>query len=119
MADTVESYRDLHVWQRAVEVTLAVYQLTKAFPKDELFALTNQLRRAAVSVPSNIAEGYGRQSRGEYKQFLGIARGSNLEVQTQLYIASRLGYSSANDIARAEGLTIEVERMLNSLISKL
>jgi four helix bundle protein len=119
MADTIESYRDLHVWQRAVDVTLAVYRITQEFPKEELFALTNQLRRAAVSVPSNIAEGYGRQSRGEYKQFLGIARGSNLEVQTQLYIASRLGYSFPNLIISAEALTIEVERMLNTLMSRL
>ena len=87
----VESYRDLKVWQRAIEMTLGIYRATTGFPKEELFGLTSQIRRAGVSVASNIAEGYGRSSRGEYKQFLGMARGSNLEVQTQLFIATELG----------------------------
>jgi four helix bundle protein len=78
------SFNDLIVWQRAVELSLAVYKLTAAFPAPEQFGLTNQLRRASVSVASNIAEGYGRSSRGEYLQSLGYARGSNCEVQTQL-----------------------------------
>ncbi len=87
----VESYRDLKVWQRAVAMTLAVYRATTGFPKEESFGLTSQVRRAGVSVASNIAEGYGRGSKGEYKQFLAMARGSNLEVQTQLFIAAELG----------------------------
>jgi four helix bundle protein len=103
----IEPYRDLHVWQRSVQVTLSVYALTSSFPKEELFGLTNQLRRAAVSVASNIAEGYGRNSTGEYKQFLGMARGSNLEVQTQLLIASELGYGSTPGIRQAESLSNE------------
>lgn len=82
----VESYRDLKVWQRAIQMTLAIYRVTTGFPKEEMFGLTSQLRRAAVSVPSNIAEGYGRGTKGEYKQFLAMARGSNLEVQTQLFL---------------------------------
>jgi four helix bundle protein len=86
-----ESYRDLLVWQRSIELSLTLYRLTESFPKEELFGLTSQLRRAGVSVPSNIAEVYGRMSAGEYKQFLGMARGSNQEVQTQLFIACELG----------------------------
>jgi four helix bundle protein len=100
-------------------MSLAIYRLTVAFPKVEVFGLTNQLRRAGVSVASNIAEGYGRNSRGEYKQFLGMARGSNLEVQTQLYLASELGYGEVHMLRKAEGLSLEIELMLNSLISKL
>ena len=115
----VESYRDLQVWQRAIQMSLAIYRLTSAFPKEEMFGLTSQVRRAAVSVASNIAEGYGRNTRGEYKQFLGIARGSNLEVQTQLFIARELGYGDLEDSKKSESLSTEVERMLNSLISKL
>ena len=115
----LQSYRDLTVWQRSPEMSLAIYRLTTAFPKAELFGLTNQVRRASVSVPSNIAEGYGRNSTGEYKQFLGIARGSNLEVQTQLYLATQLGFGDRIELRTAEGLSMEVEKMLNSLIAKL
>ncbi len=115
----VESYRDLKVWQRAIEMTLAIYRVTTSFPREEQFGLRTQIRRAGVSVASNIAEGYGRHSRGEYKQFLGMARGSNLEVQTQLFIATELGYGNPQTLNEAESLSIEVERMLNSLIAKL
>jgi four helix bundle protein len=89
---TGPSYRDLVAWQRAVELVTHVYRVTKTFPNDERFGLTSQLRRAAVSVPSNIAEGQGRFSRGEFKQFLGHARGSLLEMETQITIATNLGY---------------------------
>jgi four helix bundle protein len=115
----VESYRDLKVWQRAIQMTLGIYRVTTGFPKEEVFGLTSQMRRASVSVASNIAEGYGRSSRGEYKQFLGMARGSNLEVQTQLFIATELGYGNPALLQASETLSIEVERMLNSLIAKL
>jgi four helix bundle protein len=107
----VESYRDLKVWQRAIEMTLAIYRVTTGFPKEEVFGLTTQIRRAGVSVASNIAEGYGRNSRGEYKQFLGMARGSNLEVQTQLFIATELGYGNPQTLNEAVSLSIEVERI--------
>jgi four helix bundle protein len=115
----VESYRDLKVWQRSIQMTLSVYRLTVAFPKEEVFGLTTQLRRASVSVASNIAEGYGRGSTGEYKQFLGMARGSNLEVQTQLFIASELGYGNSTFLTEDDNLSNEVSRMLNSLLAKL
>ena len=100
-------------------MTLALYRVTTGFPKEEIFGLTTQIRRAGVSVAGNIAEGYGRNSRGEYKQFLGMARGSNLEVQTQLFIATELDYGNPQTLSEAESLSIEVERMLNSLIAKL
>ena len=115
----VKSYRDLKVWQRAIEMTLAIYHLTTGFPKEELFGLTSQLRRAGVSVASNIAEGYGRGSKGEYKQFLAMARGSNLEVQTQLFIATELAYGNPAHSKAADDLSNEVSRMLNSLLAKL
>ena len=114
-----ESYKDLLVWQRAIEMTLAIYRLTESFPKDERFGLTSQLRRAGVSVASNIAEGYGRLSTGEYKQFLGMSRGSNLEVQTQLVIARELGFGNAEQLEKADGLSQEVARMLIALLRKL
>ena len=83
----IRSYRDLVVWQKAMELVAEIYQRTRAFPMDEMFGLVSQMRRAAVSIPSNIAEGYGRASTGEYKQFLGHARGSLWEVETQILIA--------------------------------
>jgi four helix bundle protein len=115
----LESYRELSVWKRSIEMALKTYRLTKVFPKEELFGLTSQMRRAAVAVASNIAEGYGRNSKGEYKQFLGIARGSNLELQTQLLIAKELGYSNPEHLTKAESLSTEVAKMLNSMIAKL
>ena len=115
----VESYRDLKVWQRATEMTLASYRLTTGFPKEEMFGLTSQIRRAGVSVASNIAEGYGRGSKGEYKQFLAMARGSNLEVQTQLFLATELGYGNSAQLKTADDLSNEVSKMLNSLLAKL
>jgi len=114
-----ESYRELLVWQRAVQLTLAIYRLTLGFPREEMFGLTSQLRRAGISVASNIAEGYGRMSQGEYKQFLGMAHGSNLEVQTQLFIAGELGYGNVQVLRQAEGLSIEVGKMLNAMIKNL
>jgi four helix bundle protein len=110
------SFRDLAVWQRSVELALAVYKLTSVFPESERFGLISQLRRAAVSIPSNIAEGYGRSSKGEYVQFLGHARGSNSEVETQLVIARALGFGSKQAIESAEGLCNEVGRMLGGVL---
>ena len=100
-------------------MSLALYKLTAGFPREELYGLSGQLRRAGVSVASNIAEGWGRQSEGEYRHFLGMARGSNLEVQTQLIIARELGYGEREFLRRAEGLSIEVSRMLIALMRTL
>ncbi|HUH61590.1 MAG TPA: four helix bundle protein, partial [Terracidiphilus sp.] len=90
-----QSFRDLHVWQRAMQLTVAIYRLTKDFPKEEQFGWTSQIRRSAISIPSNIAEGQGRSTNGEFRQFLSIARGSNCELQTQLEIARALGLGNA------------------------
>jgi four helix bundle protein len=102
-----------------MELALSIYATTKAFPKEELFGLTSQLRRSAVSVPSNIAEGQSRITPGEFKQFLGIARGSTAETQTQLILARHLQLAPADLIDRSEALTAEVHKMLNALILTL
>ena len=114
-----DSFKDLVVWQRAIEMSLAIYKLTSSFPASEQFGLTGQLRRASVSVPSNIAEGYGKSTKGEYRSFLGHARGSNGEVQTQLIIARGLGFGSQESLLQAESLSNEVGRMLVVIMSKL
>jgi four helix bundle protein len=114
-----DSFRDLVVWQRGIELAMAIYKLTASFPDSERFGLTSQLRRASVSIPSNIAEGYGRQSKGEYLQFLGHARGSNCEVQTQLVIARGLQFGNQQGLDEAEELSFEVGRMLVVMMRKL
>jgi four helix bundle protein len=114
-----ESFKDLVVWQRAIQLSLAIYKLTSAFPVSERFGLTNQLRRASVSVASNIAEGYGRSTRGEYVLFLGHARGSIFEVQTQSVISEGLSYGAAQMRRQANDLSIEVSRMLVAMMNKL
>jgi four helix bundle protein len=114
-----ESFKALVVWQRAIQLTVQIYKLTAEFPDSERFGLTNQLRRAAVSVASNIAEGYGRSSKGEYIKFLGHARGSNYEVETQITIARELGFGSKQSLERAEKLSIEVSRMLGTMTMSL
>ena len=111
-----ESFRNLAVWQRSIELTLAIYKLTSSFPDKERLGLTNQVRRAAVSVASNIAEGYGRSTKGEYVQFLGQARGSNSEVETQIVISKALGFGSKETLQTVEGLCSEVGRMLGALM---
>jgi four helix bundle protein len=111
-----ESFRNLTVWQRSIELTLAVYRLTSKFPDSERFGLTNQLRRASVSVASNIAEGCGRATKGEYVQFLGHARGSNSEVETQIVISKALGFGTEDELKTTEALCNEVGRMLGALM---
>jgi four helix bundle protein len=113
------SFRDLIVWQRAIQLTVAVYKLTAGFPESEKFGLTNQLRRACVSIASNIAEGYGKSSKGEYLLFLGHARGSCAEVETQLIIAKELGFGSSAAIPSVRSLSDEVSKMTVSLMKAL
>jgi four helix bundle protein len=114
-----QSFRDLVVWQRAIELTLAVYKVTSGFPDSERFGLTNQMRRAAVSVASNIAEGYGRSTKGEYILFLGHARGSCSEIETQIVIAKALTFGTPPNIALAESLCRDVGRLLGALMKSL
>src|SRR5262245_37018366 len=112
-----QSYKDLIAWQKAIRLVTEVYRITSTFPRDERFGLTNQIRRSAVSIPSNIAEGQGRLSVGEFRQFLGIAKGSIHELETQLIIARELGYlDTTNPIF--EQLN-EVARLLNGLLNSL
>ncbi len=113
------SFRELHVWRRAIETSVAIYKLTATFPSQEIYGLTSQLRRASVSVASNIAEGYGRGSSGEYRQFLTISRGSNYEVQTQIVISSRLAFGTTDLLLEAEQCSFEVGRLLVSTIKGL
>ena len=115
----IKSYKDLIVWQKAFELSLLVYKATHRFPKEELYGLVSQLRRCAVSIPSNIAEGYCRSRRLEYIQFLQIAFASGAELETQLLIAKELGYFTGKSYESASSLLIEVMKMLNSLIRKL
>ncbi|MBI5192439.1 MAG: four helix bundle protein [Nitrospirae bacterium] len=115
----IKSYKDMIVWQKAMDLVELVYQATKQFPKEEQYGLTNQIRRAAVSVPSNIAEGQARQSTAEFKNFLSISRGSLAEVETQILLAQRLTYLSQQTVEEVLALQEEVNKMINSLISKL
>jgi len=115
----IKSYKDLTVWQKAYKLSLLIYLLTKAFPKEELYTLVSQMRRAAISIPSNIAEGYCRQRKLEYIQFLLIAFASGAELETQLLITKDLGYISEVEFGKVNNLLQEVMKMLNSLINKV
>ena len=116
---SVNSYRDLFVWQKAMSLVTEFYSLTQGFPSSELYVLTSQIRRSAVSIPSNITEGYGRNATGEYKRFLQIAVGSLFELQTQIEIASNLNYISQDIFDNFFEKTKELDRMLISLIKKI
>jgi len=117
LEDTMAAtYRSLSVWQLAMDLAEEVYRLSRQFPRDEQFGMTAQVRRAAVSIPSNIAEGHGRGADGEFRQFLVIARGSLREVETQIALATRLGYHAETATKAFEELAGRVARMLTNLI---
>ena len=116
---SVESYKDLIVWQKSVELVIAVYGLTDRFPRSEMYGLVSQMRRAAVSIPSNIAEGRRRSSRKDFRNFLLNAFGSGAELETQVEIARRLGFGKSSDYSRVDSLLDEVMRMLNKMVSNL
>ena len=113
------SYREIKAWQKSIEFVVGIYSCTRSFPKEELYGLTGQLRRAAVSAPSNIAEGKGRCTDKEFLLYLHHARGSIFEVETQLTIAGRLGYVSQTDIQRLVNSAGEIARMLSGLINAI
>ena len=115
----VRTFKDLKVWRKAYDMVIDIYKLTKDFPSDERFGLTTQIRRAAVSIPSNIAEGYARRYLKQYIQFLCIAYGSGAELETQLMLAKDLGYLKEGDFRVITELYYEVERMLAALIKAL
>jgi four helix bundle protein len=115
----VQSYRDLIVWQKSMDLVERVYRMTRVFPKEEMYGLSSQIRRAAVSIPSNIAEGQARKSTAEFLHFLSIAQGSRAEVETQTLIAQRLGYVTQAQIKEILSLLDEISRMLNTLRTKL
>ena len=116
---TYKSYRDLEVWQKAMDLVVECYQLTKSFPKTEIYGLTSQLQRAAVSIPANIAEGRERQYKKEFIQHLSIAYGSLADLETHIQIAERLKYLNNNKVKQISDKTAEVGRMINDLIKSL
>lgn len=115
----IQSFRELLVWQKSIQLAVIVYRLTAGFPREEIYGLTSQMRRAAVSIPSNIAEGHGRLNIREYRQFLGIARGSNFELQTQLEIACALKLGDSNLVDETESLSHEVGKMVFAILNKM
>jgi four helix bundle protein len=115
----IESYKDLIVWQKAIKLVTAVYMLTENFPREEVYGLVSQIRRSAVSIPSNIAEGKRRGTQKDYRQFLLIAFGSGSELETQILIAKNLLFVKEQDTKNVDELLDEVMRMLNVLIFKL
>ena len=119
MTDGITSYRDLQVWRRAIDLAEAVYQATAQWPKDERFGLISQVRRAAVSVASNIAEGAARRTTGEFLQFIGMSRGSLAETETQIIIAQRLRYLSEPAATNLLTSAEEISRMLVALAGAL
>jgi len=115
----VRYYRDLLVWQKAIELAKEIYRITRRFPVSGRFGLTSQLRRAAVSVPSNIAEGQARRNSAEFRQYLYQALGSVAEVDTQLVVAHELGYLNVGESETAEAFVQELRRMLYALVNRL
>jgi four helix bundle protein len=115
----IQSYRDLLVWQQAMDLAVAVYDLTRDWPREETYGLTSQIRRASVSVAANIAEGYGRENRGAYVQFLRIAQGSLKEVETHLLIAERVGFVTSAQISSPLDACESAGKLLRLLIRKL
>jgi four helix bundle protein len=113
------NFKELLVWQKSIDFVTEIYRTTEAFPKDEIYGLTSQIRRAAVSIPSNIAEGNSRRSKPDYVQFLKISRGSCAEVETQLIISKNLKFLNENEHLKVNEKIIEISKMLNGLINSL
>jgi four helix bundle protein len=111
----MHNYKELKVWQKSIELATLIYQLANQFPKEEKFRLMSQILRAVVSISSNFAEGAGRNSESEFNQFLGYARGSSFELETQIIIANKLAYLSTEELLKAQTLTNEIQKMLYGL----
>ncbi len=114
----MSSYKELIVWQKSIQLVIDIYKLTKKFPKEETYGLSSQMQRAVVSIPSNIAEGNDRNSSKEFSQFLRIARGSLAELETQIIISEKLGYTNQEQIAHILNNCYEIGRMINGLLAK-
>ncbi|HOF19572.1 MAG TPA: four helix bundle protein [Phycisphaerae bacterium] len=112
----IRDYKDLIAWQKGMDLVEAVYRFSKSLPADERFGLVSQVRRSAVSIPANVAEGFGRSTRAEYARFLDIALGSANEVETHLLVSGRLGYANGNNLEAVLELTGEIQRILKGLI---
>jgi len=115
----VKTFEDLIIWQKSIVLTKQIYTITRKFPKEEIYGLSNQLRRASVSVASNIAEGYGRITRNDYKRFLSFSFGSTFEIQTQLIICIEIGIINNEDFNESMMLSKEISAMLHAIIKKL
>ncbi|SPD73145.1 conserved hypothetical protein [uncultured Desulfobacterium sp.] len=115
----LKNYRELNVWQKSYHLCLLVYKVTKEFPEDERYGLTAQARRSAVSIPSNIAEGYGRKTTSDYLRFLYIAYGSLCELETQMSISGDLNYIIPDELEKINNVISEIERMLKALLRSL
>lgn len=119
MEQKIKGYKKLVVWQKSIQLAVDVYGVVQSFPKSEMYVLSDQMRRAAVSIPSNIAEGYERQSTAEYIRFLTIARGSKAELETQLMICEKLNFGDKEKIKALGLLCSEIGKMLNSTMNTL
>ena len=115
----MHNFKELNIWKRSVDLAVDVYKLTKHFPKEEKFGLTSQITRSAVSVPSNIAEGSGRNTDKDFNNFLGIALGSSFELETQLIIANKIGLIENSSFESITKETIEVQKMINGFKNKV
>jgi len=115
----LKNYKELSIWQKSYQLCLEIYRITKEFPKEERYGLTSQIRRASVSIPSNIAEGYGRKTTPEYLRALYVAYGSNCELETQILLSGDLGYINEEDMKKLQKAIGDVERMLKALIRAL
>lgn len=116
---SLDSYKELIVWQKSMDLVEHVYRLARTFPKDELYGLRSQMQRAAVSIPANIAEGYGRTHRGDYVHHLSIANGSLKELETLITIAGRLNYLSEGEVTKTASFLAEAGKLLHCLIKFL
>ena len=115
----MNNYKDLKIWQKSVDLAVRIYEVTKSFPKEEIYTLTSQIRRSAVSIPSNIAEGSGRNSKKEFLNFLGISHGSSYELDTQLIIASRVELLNIETFESLQNDLLEIQKMNYGLKNSL